>query len=46
LADLHDHDLELAELVSHALQLGVLLDPAGVLPQLIAEDVLQIDQFG
>src|ERR671916_305441 len=44
LADLDDNDLELAELVGHLLQLFGLLDPAGVLAELVAEDVGQVDQ--
>src|SRR5690606_5505314 len=43
-ADLDHHDLELAELVGHLLQLRDLLDPAGVLTELFAEHVVQLDQ--
>ena len=38
-ADLDDHDLELAELVRHLLQLEGPLDPPRVLAQLLAEHV-------
>src|SRR6478752_7158827 len=44
-AHLDDDDLELAELVRHLLQLRGLLDPAGVLPQLLTEHVAEVHQL-
>src|SRR5918993_3953916 len=43
LAHLDDDDLELAELVGHLLQLFGLLDPAGVLAELVTEDVGEVE---
>ena len=43
-ADLDDVDAELAVLVGHRLELGRRLDPAGVLPELVAVGVAQLDQ--
>src|SRR6185437_6161141 len=44
-ANFDDHDLKLPELVCHLFQLSGLLDAPRILSQLIAEHVLQIDQF-
>src|SRR4029453_13011938 len=44
-ANFDDHDLELPELVCHLFQFSGPLDPTGVLTQLIAEHVVQVDQI-
>src|SRR4249919_894091 len=44
-ANFDDHDLKLPELVRHLFQFRGPLDPPRVLPQLIAEDVLEVDQL-
>ena len=44
-ANFDDHDLELPELVCHLFQFSGPLDPPGVLPQLVTEHVVQVDQI-
>src|SRR4029450_10214125 len=44
-ANFDDHDLELPELVCHLFQFCGPLDPTGVLAQLVAEHVVEIDQI-
>ena len=44
-ANFDDHDLKLPELVCHLFQFSGPLDAPGILPQLVAEHVLQVDQI-
>src|SRR5215211_3758111 len=44
-ANFDDHDLKLPELVCHLFQFSGPLDPPGILPQLVAEHIMQVDQI-